>query len=61
MRAVREAKGLSRAALSKICAERGHSVHPNAIFRLELGRGDTNMKTIETICTALGMRILVKS
>ena len=57
IRAMRESKGLSRVQLSKICGERGKSVHPNAIFRLETGRGDPQMATIEAIIGALGMKI----
>jgi transcriptional regulator with XRE-family HTH domain len=57
IRATREARGLSRAQLSKVCAERGSRVHPNAIFRLETGRGDPQQSTIEAVMNGLGLRM----
>jgi len=57
IRASRESQGLSRAAVADLCRRKGRSVHPNAIFRLELARGDTRMETIQAVCSALGMKI----
>ena len=57
IRAARESQGLSRAAVAELCKQNGKAVHPNAIFRLELARGDTRMETIHAVCNALKLKI----
>lgn len=57
IRAARESQGLSRGIVSELCRQNGKSVHPNAIFRLEMARGDTRMETIQAVCNALKLKI----
>jgi transcriptional regulator with XRE-family HTH domain len=62
LRAARDARGLSREALSLRCHVLGRPIHANSIYRLETGKhGGTGIDIVESIANALGLSVVIQA